>query len=155
MLSDAGRLLNGELNGTWQFFHNNGKLAAREVYNMGKLVSRAYYDTAGVQEDTTSKACDATFPGGKAAWKQFIHKHIYYPSQYKIVGGDKVTVLVTATIDEEGNVSDPFVEIPVQKEFDKIAITIFKKSPKWLPAIKHNRAVLERIGEPVTFRQKD
>ena len=102
------------------------------MYNRGKLVSRQYYNTSGVQEDTTSKDHDANFSGGAIAWQNFIYKHIYFPSQYKIVNGDKVTVVITATIDEDGNVLDPFVQVPFNKNFNEIAIGIFKKSPKWL-----------------------
>jgi antitoxin component YwqK of YwqJK toxin-antitoxin module len=153
--SGAGRLMNGELNGPWQFFHNNGKLAAIELYNMDKLVGRQYFNTSGAPEDTTNNDRDATFPGGQAGWKKFIYKHIYFPPQYKIVNADRVTVVVTATIDEDGNVLNPFVEVPFDKAFDDIALTIFKKSPKWLPAIKHNRAVVQRVGQPITFTQSE
>jgi len=69
------------------------------------------------------------------------------------VNTDEVTVVVTATIDEDGNVLDPFVEVPFNKNFDKIAITIFKKSPRWLPAISHNRSLMQIVKQPITFRQ--
>ena len=153
--SSAGRLMNGKLNGTWTFFHNNGKLAARETYSLGQLQSREYFTASGEKEDTASKDKTASFPGGAAGWKKFILKHIFFPSQYKIVNGDQVTVVVTATIDEDGNVLDPFVEVPFDKAFDNIAITIFKKSPKWLPAIFHNRAVVQRVRQPITFAQSE
>lgn len=154
-LSSGGRLMNGKLNGVWVFFHYNGKPAAREMYDNGKLVSREYYDSSGAQEDTASKDRGAVFAGGQAAWKKFILKHIYFPPQYKFVNGDQVTVVVTATIDEEGNVLDPFVEVPFNKAFDNIAITIFEKSPKWLPAIRHNRAVVQMVKQPITFSQSE
>jgi antitoxin component YwqK of YwqJK toxin-antitoxin module len=152
--SGAGRLMNGKLNGKWQFFHNNGELAARETYDNGKLLNREYYDAAGAQEDTTSKDRGAAFPGGQAAWTKFVFKHIFFPSEYKLVNSDQVTVVVTATIDEDGNVIDPYVEVPFYKDFDNIAIKIFNKSPKWLPAIQHNRAVVQEIRQPVTFAQE-
>ncbi|HUZ58663.1 MAG TPA: hypothetical protein VMU83_07770 [Hanamia sp.] len=153
--SGAGRLMNGKLNGMWIFFHNNGKVAAREMYDNGKLLSREYYDTAGMQEDTTSRDRIAAFPGGKAAWTKFVYKHIFFPGEYKLVNSDQVTVVVTATIDEDGNVVDPYVEVPFYKDFDNIAIKVFKKSPKWLPAIQHNRTVVQKIRQPITFAQEE
>lgn len=153
--SGAGRLMNGKLNGIWTFFHNNGKLAAREMYALGQLQSREYYSASGEKEDTASEDRGAAFPGGAAGWKKFILKHISFPPQYKIVNGNQVTVVVTATIDEDGNVIDPFVEIPFYKDFDNIAVSIFKKSPKWLPAIFHNRAVAQRVRQPITFAQSE
>lgn len=151
--SGAGHLMNGKLNGPWLFYYKNGNLSAREKYNAGKLESREYYNSSGEKEDTASKDRYTTFPGGTEGWKKFILKHIYFPSQYKFVNTNQVTVVVTATIDEDGNVTDPFVEVPFLKDFDNIAIAIFKKSPKWLPAIKHNRPVVQGVRQPITFMQ--
>ena len=64
-------------------------------------------------------------------------------------------MVVTGTKDEDGNVLDPFVEIPFDKNFDNIAITIFKKSPKWLPAIRYNRPVVQTVRQPITFSQSE
>lgn len=69
------------------------------------------------------------------------------------MNGDQITVVVAATIDEDGNILDPFVLVPFYKAFDEMALSIFKKSPKWLSAIKHNRAVFTRVSQPITFVQ--
>ncbi len=154
--ASAGRKMLEKNNGAWQFFHKNGQLAATEVFDNGKLLSRKYYDENGIEEaDTTSKNREARFPGGQAGWKKFILKHIYFPDQYRLVNADAVTVVVTATIDEDGNVTDPFVEVPFNKAFDDIAIAIFRKSPKWIPAIRYNRTVQQRVGQPITFSQAE
>lgn len=152
--SSAGRFIEGKQTGVWQYFHKNGTLAAKEKYNAGKLLMRQYYDTSGIEEaDTTSKDRDADFKGGEKGWSKFVYKQIYFPRGYRFSQGDKVTVLVTALIDEEGNVTEPFVELPVHPDFDKIAISIFKRSPKWIPAIRHNRTVKQYIRQGVTFEQ--
>jgi len=153
--SSAGRMMNGELNGLWIFFHANGQPAARITYNMGHVQKEEYFDKSGAATSTVTEDRSATFPGGQEGWKKFILKHIYFPSQYKLVNANQVTVVITATIDENGNVLDPFVEVPFNKSFDNIALTIFKKSPKWLPAIRHNRAVVQTIRQPITFAQDE
>lgn len=154
--SGAGRRISGKTNGIWQFFHKNGNLSATEVFDNGRLISRRYFNDDGREEaDTSSKNRDASFPGGQQGWKKFILKHIYFPDQYKLVNTDAVTVVVTATIDEDGNVTDPWVEVPFNKAFDDIAVEIFRKSPKWIPAIRYNRAVQQRVGQPITFSQTE
>jgi hypothetical protein len=155
ILSSAGRLMYGQLNGPWTFFHSNGQLAARVLYNMGHVQKEAYFDTSGAPENTAIQDRPPTFPGGQEGWKKFVLKHIYFPSQYKLVNADQVTVVITATIDENGNVLDPFVEVPFNQAFDHIALTIFKKSPKWLPAIRHNQPVIQKIRQPITFSQNE
>ena len=153
--SGAGRMKNGKTIGTWQYFHDNGKIAAQESYDVGRLVNKSYYNLTGEPEDTASKDRTASFPGGQRAWEKFIVKEIYFPPEYKLTNTDHVTVVITAIIDEEGNIVDPFVEVPFDKRFDDIAVNIFKKSPKWLPAISHNRAVLQIVRQPITFLQSE
>lgn len=153
--SSAGRWMNGELNGPWIFLHSNGKLAGRVIYYMGYVQKEEYFDSSGAPEKNAIEFRSATFPGGEKEWKKFILKHIYFPSQYKLVNSDQVTVVITATIDEDGNVLDPFVEVPFNKAFDDIALKIFKKSPKWLPSIRNNRSVVQEIRQPITFSQSE
>jgi antitoxin component YwqK of YwqJK toxin-antitoxin module len=154
--ASAGHKKLGKAHGTWQFFSKSGKLSAVEVFDTGRLVARKYYRDDGTGEtDTTSKNREATFPGGADGWKRFILKHIYFPDQYKLVNATAVTVVVAATIDEDGNVTDPWVEVPFNKDFDKIAVEIFKKSPRWNPAIRYNRPVQQGVRQPITFAQEE
>ena len=154
-LSSAGRRQGNKLEGSWQYFHKNGNPAAKEVYLNGKLQSRIYFNEEGKAEaDTTNKDRDANFKGGNKAWQKFILKHIYFPEQYKLVNTDIVTVVVSALIDEEGNVTEAIVEIPFKDQFDKIALEIFKKSPPWLPAISHNRNIKQWVRQPISFSQE-
>jgi len=153
--ASAGRKKYGKMYGQWQFFHKNGKPAAIEVFDTGRLLSRRYYNEQGIElTDTTSQNRDAGFPGGSAGWKKFIMKHIYFPDQYKLVNTLAVTVVVSAIIDEDGNVTDPWVEVPFNSAFDNIAVSIFKKSPKWIPAIRYNRTVQQGVRQPITFSQE-
>jgi hypothetical protein len=152
--SSAGRFMNGELNGPWTFFHANGQLAARVLYDMGHVQKEENFATAGKPQKIATEDRQASFPGGQEGWKKFILKHIFFPSQYNLVNADQVTVVITATIDEDGNVLDPFVEVPFNRAFDDIALRAFKKSPKWLPAISHNRTVVQKIRQPIVFAQE-
>lgn len=121
---------------------------------MGVLKSAEYYDELGKQEDKPESDREATFPGGQAGWSNYVNKHLYFPPGYQLVNGDIVTVVVVATIDEEGNVVDPNVKVPFNKTFDNVALSVFRKCPRWLPAIGHNRAHTETISQPVTFSDK-
>ncbi len=150
----AGRTMSNWEEGVWQYFHKNGLLAAREKYDVGKLVSRRYFDINGVEEtDTSSKDRDAEFKGGEKAWDKFFYKRAYFPPDYKLSGSDEVTVYVTALIDEDGNVTEPFVELPFHPAFDEMALSLFKQSPQWIPAIRHNRTVKQRVRKGIRFVQ--
>ncbi|MEO8764748.1 MAG: hypothetical protein ABI416_10695 [Ginsengibacter sp.] len=154
MPASSGRKKYGKNYGPWNYFNKDGKLSALEVYDEGNLISRHYYNEEGVQEsDTTSKNREAMFTGGQEGWKKFIMKHIYFPDQYKLVNTTAITVVVTAIIAEDGTVTEPWVEVPFNKAFDDIAVAIFKKSPKWIPAVRYNRTVKQGVRQPITFSQ--
>lgn len=153
--SSAGRFSAGyKMHGKWQFFHRNGRLSAVEIYNEGKLLSKEYYDETGnLETDTTSKDSEATFPGGMQAWKKYMIRHLWFPDQYKIDNADKAVVVVDASIDEEGNVTDVELYAPLHPAFDRIAIEMMQHAPKWIPAVQHNRKVKYRIRQAVIFEQ--
>lgn len=155
-ISSAGRLnLVQAYHGKWQFFHRNGKLSAAEIYNNGKLTDRKYFAEDGSpMTDTTDKTIGATFPGGIPAWMKYLDKKTFFPPNYRIVNGDQAAVKVNFTVDENGNVKDVNVEAPFDPAFDDIALKAFVNSPKWIPAVNHNRNVSCKHSQSVTFRQE-
>jgi TonB family protein len=153
--SAAGYYSSGEKKqGKWQFFHKNGKPSAIEVYARETLLSKQYFDEEGnLVSDTTSKDKDASFPGGLKAWQKYLLKNLYFPSQWKLANSDMAIVVVDAAIDEEGNVTDIRLTAPLHPDFDKIALNVMRKAPKWTPAIAHNRKVKFYFRQPVVFQQ--
>lgn len=153
--SAAGRYSRGKkATGKWQFFNQQGKLCATEIYNDGMLISKEYFDGNGNLMDTTGIDGDALFPGGQKAWQKYLEKQLYFPNQYKITGADKAVVLVAWEVDEAGSVVNPRVTGPFAPQFDKIALQVIQKSPKWKPAGAHNRKIKTYKLQPVTFAQE-
>ncbi len=62
--------------------------------------------------------------------------------------------MITGIINEDGKVLNAEVSVPLQPEFDKIALNAVNKSPKWIPAISHNRRVYFYFRQLVTFTQE-
>ncbi|MEO9145014.1 MAG: energy transducer TonB [Ginsengibacter sp.] len=58
-----------------------------------------------------------------------------------------------AIVNEDGQIINAEVTVPLHPEFDKIALEAVKNSPKWLPAISQNRKVYSKLRETVTFLQ--
>jgi antitoxin component YwqK of YwqJK toxin-antitoxin module len=147
--------LRREKKGKWKYYHRNGQLSANEYYEEGKLVNKEYFDESGNQmSKTTTSDREAQFPGGLNAYKKHLYKKIYFPQQHKIMGVDAVIVVVDFAIDEEGNVVDAFVSMPFHPDFDKIALNAVTSSPKWQPAVSHNRKVKFYQRQPITFAQE-
>lgn len=154
-VSSAGRLnVLREKTGKWQYFHKTEKLSAEEIIDNGILVDRKYFSEDGIaMTDTANKAHPAQFPGGIPKWMKYLERNLYFPPNYKIVNGDKAVVVMVFTIDENGAVKDVMVETPFFPAFDEIALNVFKNSPKWIPAIDHNRKVKYQHKQTVSFNQ--
>jgi antitoxin component YwqK of YwqJK toxin-antitoxin module len=155
--SAAGRMsAGGKRNGKWQFFHKNGKLSALETYENGQIMDREYYDEQGGTENKNiNKDRDAEFPGGSREWLKFLNKHIYWPRDLQFETPGMAVVMVRFAIDEEGKISDAYVSLPLHPEFDRIALRAIKQSPKWIPAISHNRKIKVYRTQPITFVQQE
>lgn len=155
-VSSAGRLnADKKMIGKWQFFHKNGRASALETYDNGKLIDKQNFNETGeMVVDTATIYKNASFKGGVDAWQKYLTKGLYFPERYTIVNSDKAVVVVSFVIDEEGNVTDAFASTPFHPEFDKIAVQQIKKSPKWLPAVSHNRKVKQNMRQPVIFSQE-
>lgn len=154
VISGAGRLKDDKMNGVWQFFHNNGRLAAEEVYDTGRLVSGKYFNKDGNMQDTPVNRESAEFPGGDKAWKKFVHRTSYFPGQYHITNANSATFVINVIVDEDGNLVEPFVSVPFNEVFEDIVLKGLKKSPRWLPAIHHNRSVVDYISIPANFSKR-
>jgi len=70
------------------------------------------------------------------------------------VNGEKAVVVVTFSIDENGNVTEVFTSTPFNSAFDKIAEDVIRHSPKWIPAMEHNRTIRTVRSQPVYFAQQ-
>ncbi|MEP7164258.1 MAG: energy transducer TonB [Ferruginibacter sp.] len=154
--SVAGRSLNNKKQGKWQYFHKNGKLASLEEYEQGKLLNKTYYDESGKQlADTTDHDRGTEFKGGPEKWQKYLLKNLVWPAHVKLVNTDIVTVVVVALVDEDGNIKEAYVDIPFAAEFDNEALRVIKRSPKWEPAISHNRRLQMYIRQSISFSQQE
>ena len=155
--SSAGYFAPGrERRGTWQYFHYNGKSSAKEQYDKGKMIEKKYFDENGIGEnDTASTDREVSFTGGSKAWMKYVSKHAYFPDGWRIVNTDAVVVVVSATINEEGKVTDAYVSSPFHPSFDQIALKMMRSSPRWIPAIAHHRKIKSYIRQPITFQEAE
>jgi antitoxin component YwqK of YwqJK toxin-antitoxin module len=155
-ISHAGYVVHEEQNGKWQYFHHNGQVSALETYAKGKLLKAEYFDEQGNPlKDTSNVNRKATIKGGQAAWTKYLEKSLYWPEGLTFTTPASVTVGVSFWVDEKGQITDVEVYLPFHNSFDKIALATIKNSPKWLPAISHNRAVRVKRMQPVVFSQPE
>lgn len=155
--SFAGKYLKNKPVGKIQYFHKGGSTAALETYDdKGVLQQVLYFNEGGEKIDKALyPAREAEFAGGIEKWRKYLYKNMQFPVGLKLVNTETVTVVVTALIDEDGNVVDAYVRVPFKPPFDAEALKAVKKSPKWIPAASHNRRIRFYINQPVTFTEEE
>lgn len=153
--SEAGRYMDfNKKNGKWAYYSKEGKLAELEVYDKGILQSKQYYNKNNAPvSDTTSNDNMAYFPGGDNVWTNYLLSHLKFPYHLELSNSAMVVISVSFTIDEEGNVIEPVVDVPFHPDFDKVVYNVVKDSPKWMPAIEHNRKVRSRHIQSLQYSQ--
>jgi periplasmic protein TonB len=99
---------------------------------------------------------EASFPGGEAAWNQYI---------LKIVEGniDKITknkasvgtCEVQFIVDKDGTITNVEALTLKKSLLAKLLIDAVKNGPKWKPALQNGKAVKAWRRQKVTFRAPD
>lgn len=150
--SSAGKFSEFKQHGKWQYFHKNGQISSIEIYDHDSLKNKQYFDENGNIADTSSKNREAQFPGGEKGWHKYVSSKLYFPANYELTG-HITSLLVSAIVNEEGNIIDAEITVPLHPEFDKIALKAISKSPLWIPAIDHNRKVYYQFTQTFGFSQ--
>jgi periplasmic protein TonB len=89
------------------------------------------------------------FPGGEAAWMEFLRKWLEVPEE--IASGERKTVVVQFQVSEEGMVTNFQILRSAGRSFDNEVMRVLKKMPRWEPAVQNNRKVATTFQQPVTF----
>ena len=155
--SSAGRYVMQKIRtGTWQFFHMNGKLAARKTYVNGKQTETQLFDENGNMMATDiDQDRDPEFPGGAQGWAKYLRKRVYFPDGFQITNADEAVVVVSFAVDADGKIGDAYVSTPFYPQFDRIALKAIQESPNWKPAIRDNRRIKTWYRQAITFAQPE
>ncbi len=155
-VSGAGRFLNEKKSGKWNYYHRSGTKSSAEIYYNGILKSKTYFSENSEIVDTTKFADkSSTFKNGKEDWINYMSNSLYYPANLKLENTDKIVVVVIFDIDEDGKVVNARVKTPFHFEYDKIALDVINKSPKWKPAFLNNRYFISSFQQAVFFSERE
>ena len=100
----------------------------------------------------TKVEVDAAFPGGDAAWANFLQKNL--KGEVAVDNGapeGKHTVIVKFIVSKDGSLSDINCESDPGYGMCAEAIRVIKKTTNWKPAIQNGRNVNAYRRQPITF----
>ncbi|MBS1948019.1 MAG: TonB family protein [Bacteroidetes bacterium] len=99
----------------------------------------------------TKVEVEAEYPGGQAAWADYLTKNLKYPQEAvnKSIQG---TVVVQFIVGLDGSLSEITASKKVSLSLDKAAINVIKESGKWVPAMQNGKQVRSFKKQPIVFR---
>jgi len=101
------------------------------------------------EKETVQPSRQPQFPGGEEAWLKFLNVHLHAPQE--LDAGEKRTVLIRFSVDEEGIITNFQVMHSCGSAFDHEVIRVLKKMPRWLPALQSGKPIAVSFTQPVTF----
>lgn len=147
--------------GVWTFFENDGKIALQYDFNKNEFLTQlpdsvivdSYLSSGG--EWIKDKADrEPVWLRSKSEWIAFLNTTLRYPMD-AIDNNKSGVVLVTVTIDEEGNAIDYQVEKSIFPALDNESIRVVRLfQPEFLPAEKDGKKVKSKIKIPMVFRME-
>jgi protein TonB len=107
-------------------------------------------DSNKKKEIDSSKKIFAEYPGGLSNWYAYLKQNLQYPAR---AGKKKIqgTVRVYFTVEEDGNITDIFLQKSVEYSIDQEAIKLIKDSGIWTPGAKDGVKVKTYELEPLRF----
>lgn len=94
------------------------------------------------------------FPGGSDNVRRYLSENIRYPEEASEMGISG-RVLVSFTLDREGQVIDPKIIRSVDRSCDQEALRIVRSMPRWRPGRQNGKAASATVILPVIFVLKD
>jgi len=92
------------------------------------------------------------FPGGDTEFKKFISKNLRWPAGDIDAEG---SVIISFIVQRDGRLTDFKILRSLHPAFDKEALLLLKKSPKWIPAKQNGKIVKSRYTVPIRFSVED
>lgn len=108
--------------------------------------------TEGSVEDVFDVVEEAPEPqGGMDGWIEYLVSNLTYPTQARQEGIEG-TVLIAFVVNEDGSISDPYIEKGIGAGCDAEALRVIKEAPNWTPGKKKGKNVKVRMRLPINFK---
>lgn len=97
---------------------------------------------------------ESEFPGGLVKWQYYVIHNLQYPDRAlnKHIQGQ---VIIAFTVDDTGEVRDPFIQRSIEYSLDQAALKLIKDSGNWVPGTKNGEKVKTYKAQPVNFKLQD
>ena len=139
------------------YFSDSGKIA-NSVFFRGENGLETWYKD-GILKSTDSvfsrEEIEAAFPGGDAAWQQYMAKGLRKNIEDISRGNSFGTCVVKFIVSKDGHVTQVEATTLQGSNLAEVSVKIIKNSPVWHPASQYGRKVNAYRLQPVTVQKPD
>lgn len=93
----------------------------------------------------------AQFPGGEAAFEQYLADNLHYPRAAKRHDIEGV-VVVQFTVAKDGSIVRPSIKQSLGYGCDEEALRVVQKMPRWQPAARYGQTIEATYNMPISFQ---
>jgi protein TonB len=159
-IDSTGMVSYGKKDGYWEYKKPDGSTLALVQYANGKRILTRNYETRTIyyadgrpeepmdalffmKNNFTSENKPPDFKGGIDGWVKYLEKNLETPGRFRqLFGpGTKGTVVVSFKVDTTGSVSELNIDKSVEWSVDMETLRVFKRSPRWIPAVQNGKTV--------------
>lgn len=167
-LDSTGMVSNGKKDGYWEFRKKDGTKEIEVLFEKGKRIWIKNFQTKMIsytdgrpdeplgdslsKKENVSENKPAEFKGGLNGWARYLEKNLRTPDRFKSIAtdGTRGRVVVCFTVDENGGVSDLYIDHSVEWSVDMETLRVFRESPRWVPALQNGKPVIYRHKQSIT-----
>jgi len=141
----------GKRNAMWTFTDEQNIVSQMVLYNADSVINIVNYNAEGKEENGDRfLEKPAMFAGGKDGWRKFLERNFRFPAESAAanVNGD---ARVQITIDKTGKISMMTLLDSPDYYTGQEALRLMRSSPNWEPARWHNRPIVYKFTQKITF----
>jgi periplasmic protein TonB len=162
MVDSSGLYIDGQRDGLWLYYNDKNRVIRKKDYAAGVLTGEKEYPAeAELKNNGRSNEAnpdenayiESEFEGGSKGWQFYLTRNLRYPID-AIKAGVQGTVRIAFSVDQLGEVSDPWVFKSVSYLLDQEAQRLIAKSPRWEPANRNGERVKSYKIQAISFRAR-
>ena len=89
------------------------------------------------------------FPGGEDAFRRYLGENLIWPKSNGV--DSEGTEIISFFVEKDGQLTNFKVEKSLGAGFDKEALRVMAKSPKWIPAKRDGKPIRSKYSVPFQY----
>ncbi|WP_026903857.1 energy transducer TonB [Pedobacter glucosidilyticus] len=140
--------------GLWKSFDITDGSIIEEMYQLGQFRNGKRIERDGKVFEYKARETLPEFPGGNAAFGEFLSRNLYYPKEAK-EQNIKGRIIINFVVEKDGSLANLKILRGIGGGCGEEALRVLSKSPKWKPGIQNGKFVRISYTVPIVFNLQE